>query len=71
MNKNRFLFIRFSLSLIILFSFFTFVKAADLDSLRQLSNAFSSISEKVNPSVVSVVSTTKLKISQPGLSPFE
>lgn len=70
MNKDKFLLARFALSLIILFSFFTIVKAADLDSLHQLSNAFSSISEKVNPSVVSVVSTTKIKVSQPGLSPF-
>ena len=70
MEKNRFLLVRFPLSLIILFSFFTIIKAADLDSLHQLSNAFSSISEKVNPSVVSVVSTTKIKVSQPGLSPF-
>jgi serine protease Do len=70
MNKDRFLLGRFLLSFVILFSFFTVVKAADLDSLHQLSNAFSSISEKVNPSVVSVVSTMKIKVQQPGLSPF-
>ncbi len=63
--------IRFSISLILLFSFLTIIKAEDLDSLRQLSNAFSSISDKVNPSVVSVVATTKIKISQTALSPFE
>lgn len=70
MNKDRFLLVRFFLSFVILFSFFTIAKAADLDSLRQLSNAFSSISEKVNPSVVSVISTVKIKVSQQGLSPF-
>ncbi len=68
--KSRFFLIRFSISLILLFSFLTVIKAEDLDSLRQLSNAFSSISDKVNPSVVSVISTVKIGVSQQGLSPF-
>ncbi len=70
MKKNRFLLVRFSLSLIILFFFFTIVKAEDLNLLHQLSNVFSEISEKVKPSVVSVIPTTKIKIYQPSSSPF-
>ncbi len=70
MNKDKFLLGKLLISFIILFSFFTIVKSAELDPLHQLSNAFSSISEDVNPSVVSVVSTMKIKVQRPGLSPF-
>jgi serine protease Do len=69
--KSRLWIVRVSVCFILLFSFLTISKAEDLDSLRQLSNAFSSISEKVNPSVVSVLATTKIKVSQPNFSPFE
>ncbi|MBU0533267.1 MAG: DegQ family serine endoprotease [Candidatus Omnitrophica bacterium] len=69
--RNKFFTMSVLLSLMILFSSVAIVKAEDLDSLRQLSNAFASISEQVNPSVVSVISTIKVKVSQPGSSPFE
>ncbi|MDD5454778.1 MAG: DegQ family serine endoprotease [Candidatus Ratteibacteria bacterium] len=74
MKKNKFLSGGFLTSLLIVFSFVAFapiVGAEDLDALRQLSNAFASISDKVSPSVVSVVATTKIKVSQPGISPFD
>lgn len=45
-------------------------EAKDAESLRQLSDVFSQISEKVNPSVVSVVATQKIKISSRSTSPF-
>ncbi|MCK4904717.1 DegQ family serine endoprotease [bacterium] len=69
--RNKIFITSVLLSLMILFSSVAIVKAEEIDSLRQLSNAFVSISEKVNPSVVSVVATTKLKISQRGMAPFD
>ena len=68
--KNKLFIVKISICFIILFSSLNIVKAEDLTALRQLSDAFSSISETVNPSVVSVIATTKFKVSQPGLSPF-
>lgn len=72
MWKNKFLGGRIFLYLVVLFFFsVTFLQAEDIKFFRQLSDTFSEISEKVKPSVVSVVAVTKIKVPFRSFSPFD